>query len=269
MTMPPALRIASYNLLADSYIDRHRYAHVDPARLQPARRHPALLARIEALDADILCLQEVEADVYRRLEAGLAARGYSGLYAAKLHGKPDGCAAFVRRPRVQLRRHSAAYYRDGAGPDGRSGHLALDLRLESDIGPLRVLGTHLKWDTHEGAAGQHVGERQAAELARMLAGADPRDGPPVVCGDLNATADSRLLASLLGAGLRDPYATAPQPTCNPHQRVKRVDYILLAPGLVGTAEPLPPIGDLTPLPGPGEPSDHLPVSVLVRPADAA
>jgi len=254
------LRLASYNVLADGYIDAQRYVHVPPALLRPETRHAALLRRIRGLDADVICLQEVEADVYALLGAALARDGYLGLYAPKLHRKPDGCAAFLRRASVELQQHDAVYFRDDAGPGGRSGHLALDLYLETASGPLRVIGTHLKWDA-DGRTRGHVGERQAEELLALGLGAGARAAPLVVCGDFNATPESRLVQRILAAGLGDAYAASPQATAVSNGSARRIDYVFHSTTLNAAPRALPPIDDAAMLPAAGEPSDHLPLAV--------
>src|SRR5262249_45986520 len=56
-----AFRAATYNVLATAYIKPEWYAGVPPELLKPSWRVPALVRQVESLDADLLCLQEVEA----------------------------------------------------------------------------------------------------------------------------------------------------------------------------------------------------------------
>src|SRR5262249_27547845 len=55
-----SLRIASYNILADSYIQRTFFPRTPSEILDPSRRYPTLAARVAGLAADVLCLQEVD-----------------------------------------------------------------------------------------------------------------------------------------------------------------------------------------------------------------
>ncbi len=59
-------KVASYNILADSYINPAWYPGTDAELLDPAHRHPALVERIARMAADVICLQEVESDVFCR-----------------------------------------------------------------------------------------------------------------------------------------------------------------------------------------------------------
>ena len=95
--MARSFLIASYNVLADSYVKPQWYPNVDPEVLRWDRRKIALAERVARLDVDIVCLQEVEADAYSLLESSLGAKGYNGVYAKKGGDKPDGCAIFFRQ----------------------------------------------------------------------------------------------------------------------------------------------------------------------------
>src|SRR5947209_3708664 len=88
-------RVASYNILAEAYTLPDRYPGIPSALLVPENRRPALIRHISGLGADLICLQEVEPEVFRALEAALGPRGYQGHYAQKT-ARPDGCASFVR-----------------------------------------------------------------------------------------------------------------------------------------------------------------------------
>jgi mRNA deadenylase 3'-5' endonuclease subunit Ccr4 len=54
------MKVATYNVLATAYIEPTRYPLTPPEWLDATTRLPALTAHLIRLDADILCLQEVE-----------------------------------------------------------------------------------------------------------------------------------------------------------------------------------------------------------------
>ena len=62
----PDLTIVQWNVLADCYVYEDEYPAVPRAALDWGCRRQRLLAALEALEADLLCLQEVEQDHYRR-----------------------------------------------------------------------------------------------------------------------------------------------------------------------------------------------------------
>ncbi|HEX5082581.1 MAG TPA: endonuclease/exonuclease/phosphatase family protein [Blastocatellia bacterium] len=270
--MALSLSIASYNILADSYVMPKWYPNVDPEVLRWDRRKFSLAERAARLDADIICLQEVEADAYALLEGNLAANGYSGVYAKKGAGKPDGCAMFFRQARLRFAGADTLYYCDGRLDVPDSGHLALIVNFECEWGVVKVATTHLKWGQDNKAPEQHIGYREIRELIDerfkpdQTAHAQTAQTEWIICGDLNAQSGDPVVRELLDAGFVDAYAGREQATCNPNGRAKRIDYIFHTPGLSAEPARLMEIDDLTPLPSADEPSDHLPIMAAFRKA---
>jgi len=94
--------VATYNLLADCYASPSYFKLTHPSTLSWRNRKEAVLEVLDALDADILCLQEVDHfDSF--LLPQMRARGYDGRFK-KRNGptKRDGCATFWRRDRLKL-----------------------------------------------------------------------------------------------------------------------------------------------------------------------
>jgi endonuclease/exonuclease/phosphatase family metal-dependent hydrolase len=255
--MNKSFSIASYNVLADSYVKPKWYPNVDPEILRWDRRKFALAERITRLDADIVCLQEAEADLYDLIERNLVASGYSCVYAKKGNGKPDGCAIFFRQEGLRFAGADTLYYHDGRGGVPDSGHLALIASFEGEWGAIKVAATHLRWGQDNKPPESHVGYWQIRELMDERFKADQTAYAWIVCGDLNAQAGSPVIKELVSAGLVDAYAGREQATCNPNGRAKRIDYIFHTPGLKAEPAKIMQIDDLTPLPSAAEPSDHL------------
>lgn len=236
------MRIASWNVLAQGYLRPEYYPFTPPELLAAERRRPAVVERAVALGADVLCLQEVEPPVFEAIAARLP--DHVGRYGPKGGRRPDGVAILARRELGPVEWAEVRF-------DDGSGHLALLARTPA----LSVATTHLRWNP-PGDPGLGPGE-----MRELLAALEP-DRPWVVCGDLNAEAGSEVLELARARGFTDAYAAAPGAfTSNANQRAKRIDFLLLAPGLSGRPLPLPPIDDRTPLPSPTEPSDHLPIAV--------
>jgi mRNA deadenylase 3'-5' endonuclease subunit Ccr4 len=63
------LRCVSYNALADAWLGCGSYAHVPPELLRPGARLPHLVRLISDLNADVVCLQEVEPPLVEALGA--------------------------------------------------------------------------------------------------------------------------------------------------------------------------------------------------------
>lgn len=251
--------LASWNVLADAYLRPAWYRGVDPARLDPAWRGPAVVRRAAGLAADVLCLQEVEAARFEALQAALEPLGHAGRLLLKT-GRPDGCATFLRRP-LRLLDCREVRYPDGLSEQGEAGHVALLLILEHEGRRLGVANTHLRWAAPELAPSEHVGVRQAGFLREALAQERGVEAW-AVCGDLNATPGSDVLGVLTGAGLVDPWGVGAAPaTCVANARARRIDYVLHTASLSARPWPVPPLADATLLPALDEPSDHVPIGV--------
>nr|WP_246357365.1 endonuclease/exonuclease/phosphatase family protein [Pyxidicoccus fallax] len=252
------LRIASYNVLADAYVKPEWFPRTPSELFVPRRRREALARRIVELDADIVCLQEVEPDSFDALQEALEPHGYMGVLALKQQGKPDGCAVFHRRQRYLG--HRAHYFGDRLENGRISGHLALVMDFDAGGGErLRVACTHLRWDRPDKPVEQHQGMQEATELLQELVQGDP-EALWVVCGDFNAEPGEPLVRAFAAAGLVDAYEGRHQPTCNANDRAKAIDFLFHSRALRAQPDRLPELDDRTPLPSETEPSDHLPIS---------
>jgi len=102
-------RVVSYNILAEIYATQQMYPHIDFWALNWTYRKHNLLRELLESSADILCLQEVQADHYEHhLFRPLQEAGYDGLYKPKTRecmgmlGKVDGCALLWNRKKFRL-----------------------------------------------------------------------------------------------------------------------------------------------------------------------
>jgi endonuclease/exonuclease/phosphatase family metal-dependent hydrolase len=220
--------------------------------LQPVWRIPALTHRIAALTADIICLQEVEPDKFAALRARLGSMGYASHYERRRGGKLDGCATFYRQEFFDFAGSRVIAYEDGEGD------IALVLWLHSGGRALAVANTHVAWEPPDVPFSI---ERRRRKIRQLLAEckADAHQAW-IVCGDMNTTPDSKLIAAFRRAGFEYAHhRLADVYTCNVNGEAKMIDYLFHSPALKAEPEPLPPISDRMPLPSAAEPSDHLPV----------
>jgi len=94
------LRVVTYNVLADLYTSRDIdeqivYSHCDSRHLLRQRRMPMLVAEILAYQADLVCLQEVDASIYENLlRPVFFEEGFEGFYSNKASIQQEGCAMF-------------------------------------------------------------------------------------------------------------------------------------------------------------------------------
>ncbi|MEV4363855.1 poly(A) polymerase [Nonomuraea sp. NPDC049625] len=184
----PAPRVLTWNTLWDRY---------DSDLLDTARRRRLLLAALEAADADVIALQEVEPELVSMLLAAPWVRaGYT--LGTDPYG-PDiddsGLLLLSRLPVREAARHEL-------GPHKSVAAIAVD----TATGVLVVAATHLTSDhSGDGAA------RRRAELARIAEGLAGVDGDVILLGDFNDGTDTP--ASALG--LRDAWTEAHGPDQTP------------------------------------------------------
>ncbi|MFG1966822.1 poly(A) polymerase [Nonomuraea sp. NPDC049028] len=176
-----AVRVLTWNTLWDRY---------DSDRIDTARRRPLLLAALEAADADVIALQEVEPALLSLL---LAAPWVRARYTVGTDpgGEDVADSGLLLLSRLPVR--EAAWHR--LGPHKAVAALA----TETAAGPLVVATTHLTSDhTADGAA------RRRAELARIAEGLAGVEGDLVLMGDFNDGTD----VSASALGLRDAWREA-------------------------------------------------------------
>lgn len=251
------LTVASWNVLATSYMRPAYYADCDPAALEPVARRARVLEHVAGLDADVICLQEVEQDLFDALVAR-----FSGTHACELgrkgRNKPDGCAILVRQPRRFARPGGLTRYADG------SGHVFSWAFAELDGQPVGIATTHLKWDPPQTPAAARHGLQQAGALIAALPAIAP-GVPWIVCGDFNVDSQDEVIARFRRAGFLDPHEHGP-PTCAANGKRSRIDYLLHGPGLAGEALPGGAVPDDARLPSLDMPSDHVPIRARFDPA---
>jgi endonuclease/exonuclease/phosphatase (EEP) superfamily protein YafD len=247
----------TYNVLAQSYVRRDHYPRSPPEALEPARRHALLLARIEQLDADLLCLQELEPSIYDALRARLGATHHAAY--AQRRGRPDGSAIFARRSQFGWAGHDVLHYQ-AHRPD--TDDLALVTSLTAGGEPLHVATTHLTWQPESTPHAEHLGYRQMLELLAFRDASGRRD-TWIFAGDFNAISQSAVVTVALERGMDESCRSQrPWDTTAINGRQRKIDYLLFSTGRL-TPQPgvLPKLHRDSVLPSLTEPSDHLPLRV--------
>jgi CCR4-NOT transcription complex subunit 6 len=101
--------LLTYNVLAEIYATSDAYPYCPAWALPWNYRRRNILRELINLRADVMCLQEVQADHFENfLEPELGKYHYAGLHKCKTrefmgqYGKMDGCAIFYRRDKFSL-----------------------------------------------------------------------------------------------------------------------------------------------------------------------
>ncbi|MDI1480286.1 endonuclease/exonuclease/phosphatase family protein [Polyangium sp. y55x31] len=259
--MTTTFSATTYNVLAQCYVRRDRYRDSPPDALEPTSRRARLLARIDALGSDLLCLQEVEPDQYEALCARLDPT-HASAYAQR-EGRREGSALFARRTVFTWHGHDVLHFAAHRPGDD---DLALIACLTVDARPLHVATTHLTWQPDSTPIDEHLGRRQMLELLAHRAAA-PADVTWLVAGDFNATSQSPVLAAAYERGLAESCrAQRPWDTTAINGRPRKIDYLLHSAGRLDPRPGvLPRLGRDTVMPSASEPSDHLPLTVDFTP----
>jgi mRNA deadenylase 3'-5' endonuclease subunit Ccr4 len=86
-----SISVAQFNVLADYLSDA--FPHIkDKKLLSWSYRKPLLLQELHQLNADVICMEEV--DHFEDFQTDLVQSGYSGIFKKKLGSGLDGCALF-------------------------------------------------------------------------------------------------------------------------------------------------------------------------------
>lgn len=248
-----AIRVVSWNVLADAYVRREYYPHTSPTVLDRAGRRKAVADRLLSYaKVDILCLQEVDTALFTIAQERLTEA--SGRLFKK-RGKGEGCAIFVRHALTMDPEWKELVFTD------HSTHVALGVTFAG----VSVVSTHLKWEPEGTPKEEHRGRIQLGEILEAWP-----TGARIICGDFNAEPSSDVVALAVERGFVDAYATLPNAyTCNANGKKKRIDFILHSSEFTSTPSPLPAVEDDTPLPSDSEPSDHLPIEVVLERQDSS
>ncbi len=259
--------LVSYNVLAAAYVRPEWYPCSPPHFLLPEQRLLSLAEKLVELNADILCLQEVEQNSFGVFEQRLAPLGYVGEFAMKANGRPDGCAIFLRRAEVKCARMVRQVFADAHLTRARhpSGHIAQIAVLRVAGRMLGVANIHLKWDPPDKRREEQFGLFQANQILEHGMTLAPECEGWIICGDFNAAKDSDPLRAFELAGFKPSHSAERHgATCNANRRARMIDFVLHDAALRVTPQPLAGVDDETALPGPGQPSDHVPVGVAIE-----
>jgi vancomycin resistance protein VanJ len=212
----------------------------------------ATLDAIGALDADIVCLQEVTPEAEDSIRASYAGQYPYQLFQSK--GGAGGLAALSRFPLVDR----------GLRPDPRGWHPSWHLEVESPAGPMQLLNVHLR--SLFGAGPDPVraylrSDDDHLEQIEIFSDMCDADVPTIVLGDFNESVDGRAVRFLEARGFTNllPAYRPGQPTWRfrsvGDQFSETLDHILISEHLVPLDAWVKRLGE----------SDHLPVLAHIEP----
>ena len=230
-------KVATFNVLADSYWKNGDYSHVAPSLAVAGARIPHLLRLITSLDADVIALQEVELPLMAALNA---TNLWQLFWAPKASNDPDGCLMLVKHG-IDTMPATVHAYRDG------SGHVIQTVVVED----VPVVNTHLLYA--EADQLPHPGLLQAEELLQQLG-----DSPAVILTDSNDRPGGPVRALLRESGFTN--VCGDRPTAWVNQKPASLDLITVRGVNAKLVKPqYSPQG----IPSSDCPSDHIPMMAFV------
>ncbi|XP_065559390.1 protein angel homolog 2-like [Artemia franciscana] len=193
--------IMSYNVLAQGYIETipYLYYNCNEENLKWPDRKKRLFNQFKMSNADIVCLQEVDADYYYNTYLSyFQSQGYDGVFKQKTQEKIDGCASFFKKCEFSLKEdHSLEMLKNGIDLLNRD-----NIALISILTPFKnpdkqicIVNTHLLYNRKREDVRLAQLQVLLAEINRVAC--KNTNYPPVIlCGDLNFTPSSKLYSFL-------------------------------------------------------------------------
>ncbi|KAK2712533.1 hypothetical protein QYM36_011279, partial [Artemia franciscana] len=166
---------------------------------QPMIEKKRLFNQFKTSNADIVCLQEVDADYYYNTYLSyFQSKGYDGVFKQKTQEKIDGCATFFKKCKFSLKEnHSLEMLKNGIDLLNRD-----NIALISILTPFKnpdkqicIVNTHLLYNRKREDVRLAQLQVLLAEINRVACKIT-NDPPVILCGDLNFTPSSRLYSFL-------------------------------------------------------------------------
>jgi CCR4-NOT transcription complex subunit 6 len=208
--------LLSYNILADGFAPPENFPKTQKHDLLWTTRAPRLLNEIQTLNADVICVQEMEEYYFSEwLKPLLYNIGYSGVFVKKVREKgdgSDGSATFYRQSKFTLVQTSSLDYTEYARSmkqlfrDQKSldqfALLTHSIALFTLLKTTRanfvwIVNTHLTWHYTV----PHVQLFQAKAMMNELQRLNQYHHPYLLCGDYNIGYDSPVFEFLKNGGI--------------------------------------------------------------------
>ncbi|ESO92200.1 hypothetical protein LOTGIDRAFT_233228 [Lottia gigantea] len=201
--------LVSYNILADCHLQRGDYSYTSDQYLNQNYRHELLLRELKYLNADVICLQEVNPEYFSAiLKPALQSLGYAGdLHKRCKEYFNEGEATFYKTSRFTMLEQKGLNLKDLAEREVMAGGLNEDVqtavreyldradvlhlsRLQcNNTGKIVTIGNiHVIWDEFKSPDVQCIQIASAIKEIVNKAGNDT--SPFIITGDFNSEISS-------------------------------------------------------------------------------
>jgi len=190
-----SILVMSYNIMAYNFTKYEWFPHCPPQYLDSKYRAPRIIAEIEALNADILCLQECDHDLFLEFyKVNLEALGYNTIFKiASTTRIVTNVSAYKKNVFSQ---ESWEYLDLNEGLDKlddcfhkHKEALILNLTHYESGTTIQVVNTHLFWNPEF----EFVKYAQIAKILKYLEDTFKGKWPIIFCGDFNSTPNSNVI----------------------------------------------------------------------------
>lgn len=301
------IRLATYNIenLFDEDDDPKIAGNVDDlGQTKPLEQRRAAAAAIRALDADVLCLEEVESEAALRWfrDQHLQGMGYDHIASLDAgDGRGIEQSVLSRFPIktvknwVGTKLDAPRPEKDGGRPDPRAGEpmkfarspLFVEVEVPADKAGGKTYTLSLIVLHHK--SGKNFNSQREAEARKVVEFYKDLEKEHAgrniaICGDFNATPDAKSIKTYLDAGLIDAFADRSKAESSDrswmtHASDRVFDYIFVSPELKAEVVAQSAFVLATPSRAPGsdyrrtpEPkgyaSDHMPIAIDITPKEA-
>ncbi|KAL4233560.1 hypothetical protein ACF0H5_008240 [Mactra antiquata] len=195
--------VVSYNMLADCHLFRNDYSFTEEKYLQSDYRLSKVIEELRYLDADVLCMQEVDPEYYsKQLLPSLKGLGYDGLFKRRTQEYfNEGEATFYKTSRFTLMKSTLSSFYDlinkeltGIDPtiqEAVRNYMNLPdvvvitkLKCNNTGQEVTVGNVHIQWGQMKVPDAQCV--QIASAVKEIVSNADGDVFPHIICGDFNS-----------------------------------------------------------------------------------
>ncbi|KAF2884054.1 hypothetical protein ILUMI_22119 [Ignelater luminosus] len=190
--------LMSYNVLAQELLTEHSYLYRGhhPKALLWEQRWTNLLAEIKQHNADILCLQEVQASHLENYYNELRKLGYDGLFKQRTGIRTDGCAIYYKSSLLNLVEYTTVEFNQSNIPVLNRDNVGIIVKFSPKQNPQNefvVATTHLLYNPRREDVRLAQTQVLLSEVDRI---SFKKDGlnhshlPIIITGDFNLTPNS-------------------------------------------------------------------------------
>lgn len=190
-----SILVMSYNIMAYNFTKYEWFPHCDPRFLETKYRAPRIIAEIENLNADVLCLQECDHDLFLGFyKANLESLGYNTIFNIVNTNRIVTNIIAYKKNVFQQENWEYLDLNEGLDKLDDCFHkhkeaLIINLTHYESKQTIQIVNTHLFWNPEF----EYVKYGQISKILNHIQNSNKKNYPIILCGDFNATPSSNVL----------------------------------------------------------------------------